>query len=81
MSSDEADLRIADWRIADCCSHCTFPAGLTPPGPPPEKRLRRARRPVSSSPSDSARKMTPNPPDEALQGGFRCCFGLRTTGY
>eukprot|EP00969_Alexandrium_andersonii_P330729 14617610-Alexandrium_andersonii.AAC.1 len=27
----------------------------------PEKRLRRARRPVSSSPSDLARKMAPNP--------------------
>eukprot|EP00969_Alexandrium_andersonii_P323468 14291563-Alexandrium_andersonii.AAC.1 len=31
-------------------------------------RLRRARWPVSSSPSDLARKMTTNPPDEALQG-------------
>eukprot|EP00969_Alexandrium_andersonii_P135987 6016780-Alexandrium_andersonii.AAC.2 len=40
--------------------------GSAPPPPdPPEKRLRRAHRPVSSSPSDSAREMTPNPPDEA----------------
>eukprot|EP00969_Alexandrium_andersonii_P114011 5039832-Alexandrium_andersonii.AAC.1 len=32
----------------------------------PEKRLRRARRPVPSPPSDSACKMFPNSPDEAL---------------
>eukprot|EP00969_Alexandrium_andersonii_P147146 6506712-Alexandrium_andersonii.AAC.1 len=30
----------------------------------PEKRLRRTRRPVSSSPPDEARAMTPNPADE-----------------
>eukprot|EP00969_Alexandrium_andersonii_P314321 13885969-Alexandrium_andersonii.AAC.1 len=42
------------------------PGGFRPPGPLPEKRLRRARRPVSSSPADSARKMTPNPPDETF---------------
>eukprot|EP00969_Alexandrium_andersonii_P249334 11019616-Alexandrium_andersonii.AAC.1 len=30
---------------------------------PPEKRLQLARRPVSSSPSNSARKMMPHPPD------------------
>eukprot|EP00969_Alexandrium_andersonii_P154328 6822029-Alexandrium_andersonii.AAC.1 len=49
-------------------------AGLTsrlPRGPPDpsEKRLRRARWLVSSSPSDSAREMTPNTPGEALKGG------------
>eukprot|EP00969_Alexandrium_andersonii_P099345 4382304-Alexandrium_andersonii.AAC.1 len=55
------DCRITDQHIADCCAHCVFPA--------PEKRIRRVRRPVSSSPSDPACKMTPNPPDEALAGG------------
>eukprot|EP00969_Alexandrium_andersonii_P065126 2867354-Alexandrium_andersonii.AAC.1 len=33
----------------------------------PQKAPPRARQPVSSSPSESARKMTPNPPDEALE--------------
>eukprot|EP00969_Alexandrium_andersonii_P008142 354319-Alexandrium_andersonii.AAC.1 len=52
-----------------CCSHCASTERLRPPGPP-EKRLRRACRPVSSSPSDSARQMTPNPPGEAFWGGI-----------
>eukprot|EP00969_Alexandrium_andersonii_P137824 6095332-Alexandrium_andersonii.AAC.1 len=43
-----------------------FPGGLRPLDPP-EKRPRRTRRPVSLSPSDSARKMMPTPLDEALQ--------------
>eukprot|EP00969_Alexandrium_andersonii_P196173 8667187-Alexandrium_andersonii.AAC.1 len=46
-----------------------LPGGATAPPDPPEKRLRRARQPVSSSPSYSARKIAPNHPDEALQGG------------
>eukprot|EP00969_Alexandrium_andersonii_P339967 15028101-Alexandrium_andersonii.AAC.1 len=36
-----------------------LPGGAPPPGV----------RAVSSSPLDSAREITPNPPDEALQGG------------
>eukprot|EP00969_Alexandrium_andersonii_P149005 6589082-Alexandrium_andersonii.AAC.1 len=46
-----------------------LPRGLHPLGPP-RKRLQRARRPFSSSPSDSARKMAPKPPDEAFWGGI-----------
>eukprot|EP00969_Alexandrium_andersonii_P155217 6861713-Alexandrium_andersonii.AAC.1 len=38
---------------------------------PPERSLRHARRPVSSSASDSARKMAPNYPDETFWGGIR----------
>eukprot|EP00969_Alexandrium_andersonii_P266878 11794436-Alexandrium_andersonii.AAC.1 len=69
------DCRITDQQIADCCSHCVFPGGLRPP--PPEKRLRRARRPVSSPPSDSARRVMPTPPDEALKVEFKAVLGLR----
>eukprot|EP00969_Alexandrium_andersonii_P266560 11781075-Alexandrium_andersonii.AAC.1 len=36
--------------------------GLRPSGPPPEKRLRRTRRPVSSADSEFAREMTQTPP-------------------
>eukprot|EP00969_Alexandrium_andersonii_P307090 13575241-Alexandrium_andersonii.AAC.1 len=43
-------------------------SGTAPPPRTPEKRLRGARQPVSSSPSDSACEMTPNPPDEVLIG-------------
>eukprot|EP00969_Alexandrium_andersonii_P036273 1589496-Alexandrium_andersonii.AAC.1 len=43
-----------------------LPGGVLPPRTThPEKRLRRARWPASSSPSGSTRKATPNPPDEA----------------
>eukprot|EP00969_Alexandrium_andersonii_P116481 5149848-Alexandrium_andersonii.AAC.1 len=49
-------------------SHRVFPGEAPPPGHP-ENRLRRARRPVSLSPQNSARKMVPNLADEALQGG------------
>eukprot|EP00969_Alexandrium_andersonii_P118322 5232993-Alexandrium_andersonii.AAC.1 len=43
--------------------------GLRPPDPP-EKRLWRARRPISSLPSGSACKMTPTAPDGAFQDGM-----------
>eukprot|EP00969_Alexandrium_andersonii_P176748 7815350-Alexandrium_andersonii.AAC.1 len=55
------DSRIADERIADGCSVAWDP---------PEMRLQSARRPVSSSASDSAHKMEPDPPVEALSGGI-----------
>eukprot|EP00969_Alexandrium_andersonii_P202638 8953880-Alexandrium_andersonii.AAC.1 len=39
------------------------------PRTPPYKRLRRAHQPVSSSRSNSARTMMPNPTDEILRVG------------
>eukprot|EP00969_Alexandrium_andersonii_P367370 15470578-Alexandrium_andersonii.AAC.1 len=48
-------------RIADCCARCVFAKGSALLDPP-DKRLQRARRPVSSPPSDSARKPMPRPP-------------------
>eukprot|EP00969_Alexandrium_andersonii_P167162 7388617-Alexandrium_andersonii.AAC.1 len=47
---------------------CIRDRGMGPPDHP-EKRLRRAHRPVSLSTSNSAREMVPNPADEALKGG------------
>eukprot|EP00969_Alexandrium_andersonii_P225328 9952071-Alexandrium_andersonii.AAC.1 len=56
-------------------SHIASSPGGSAPLDPPEKRLRRARRPVLSSPSDSTRKMTPNPPDETFWVEFEAAFG------
>eukprot|EP00969_Alexandrium_andersonii_P029266 1277521-Alexandrium_andersonii.AAC.1 len=39
-----------------------------------DRRLRRARQPVPSSLPDSARKMAPNPPEEALEGDISGWF-------
>eukprot|EP00969_Alexandrium_andersonii_P323473 14291942-Alexandrium_andersonii.AAC.1 len=49
--------------------HIASSRGDSTPPRAPKSAFGGAHRPVSLSPSDSAHKMTPNPTDEALQGG------------
>eukprot|EP00969_Alexandrium_andersonii_P156686 6926834-Alexandrium_andersonii.AAC.1 len=74
MVSRLLDRRVLDGRVmpkvgCGSLSAVRLPRGLPPPSDPFEKCIPRARRPDSSSPSDSACKMTPAPPDEALENG------------
>eukprot|EP00969_Alexandrium_andersonii_P241971 10686300-Alexandrium_andersonii.AAC.1 len=59
-----ARLWIARLRIRGLHSVPHIASGIRPPGSP-EKPLWRARRPASSSPSDSAREVSPSRTDEA----------------
>eukprot|EP00969_Alexandrium_andersonii_P373119 15483271-Alexandrium_andersonii.AAC.1 len=52
--------------------------GLRPPGTPPEKRLRRARRPISSAESPSGRDTAQNPPLQSSGDQFRGCSCARS---
>eukprot|EP00969_Alexandrium_andersonii_P254985 11272288-Alexandrium_andersonii.AAC.1 len=66
MVSRITDYRIADLLSAECCSRSTFGGRGAPPLGSPEKRRPCARRPISTPPSDPARKVAANASDEAV---------------